>query len=282
MDLLKLAFNEDKRNEMSSFEYWTNRRYNPEATGQAHEVEQGDYMKDGMLYCGRCNGAKFIWNKVLNMWWRTPCICEKKAFDNYKLAEKKDNEARYIRYLRQKGIPEGRLRDYTFENDTSDGQYYQTYGKPYIENFDKMFEEGLGYFIYGPKGTGKTFLAVAIANALIDRMIPCKVTNFATIADEMQGTYIDKSAYMDELMKNHLLVIDDFGIERDTKFMDEIVYKVINKRYELRKPLIITSNLTSEQLNHPDESMQRITSRIKQMCGNVKTEGADQRLRRDV
>ena len=70
-----------------------------------------------------------------------------------------------------------------------------------------------------------------------------------------------------KLVRHRLLVIDDFGIERQTSTMKELVYKVINMCYEAKTPLIITTNLPYSELENP-ASMQhkRIYDRILELC----------------
>ena len=51
-----------------------------------------------------------------------------------------------------------------------------------------------------------------------------------------------------------LIIIDDFGTERGTEYGLEQVYNVIDSRYRSRKPLIVTTNLTLEELQHPEDT----------------------------
>ncbi len=64
-----------------------------------------------------------------------------------------------------------------------------------------------------------------------------------------------------------LLIIDDFGMERGTEYGLEQVYNVIDSRYRSRKPLIVTTNLTLEELQHlEDTAHARIYDRLLEMC----------------
>ncbi len=68
---------------------------------------------------------------------------------------------------------------------------------------------------------------------------------------------------------NHyeLLVLDDLGTERNTPFAMEVVYRVIDDRYTSGKPMIVTTNLTLEQLKKSDiVDYQRIYDRVLGMC----------------
>jgi DNA replication protein DnaC len=88
-----------------------------------------------------------------------------------------------------------------------------------------------------------------------------------------------KQAYYDSLNKFPLLILDDLSAERKTEYMQEIVFNVIDSRYRANLPLIVTTNLTSEELKHPsDISYQRTFSRLLEMCLPVNVEGKDKRL----
>ena len=58
-----------------------------------------------------------------------------------------------------------------------------------------------------------------------------------------------------------VLIIDDFGVERISPWVQEKFYNIINERYIHKKVTIYTSNVPIEELNYED----RITSRIKEV-----------------
>ena len=71
-----------------------------------------------------------------------------------------------------------------------------------------------------------------------------------------------------------LLVIDDLGVESQTDYALEIIFSVIDGRYKNGQPLIITTNLTLEQLENPAKVEQsRIYDRILEMCFPIKVQG---------
>ena len=115
-----------------------------------------------------------------------------------------------------------------------------------------MQENNIGLLFYGNVGSGKTFYAVSIANALIDRCIPAKVINFPTVINQLQQTF-QKDEYIQELTKYALVVFDDFGVERNTEYVNEQIYTVVNALYEAQKPFIVTSNLTLEDMKKTDK-----------------------------
>lgn len=75
-----------------------------------------------------------------------------------------------------------------------------------------------------------------------------------------------------------LLIIDDLGIERNTEYALEQVYAVIDERYKAGLPVIITTNLTMDELRRPaDVAHARIYSRVLEMCTPVQITGEDRR-----
>ena len=66
-------------------------------------------------------------------------------------------------------------------------------------------------------GTGKSFLAGCIANALLNQGVGVKMTNFNTILNDLFALQ-EKEEYIQALSKYELLIIDDFGMERNTEY----------------------------------------------------------------
>ena len=78
----------------------------------------------------------------------------------------------------------------------------------------------------------------------------------------------------EKLCSYQLLILDDFGMERDTSFALETVYDVIDGRYLSGKPLIVTTNLTLDELKKPqDVDHQRIYDRVLAMTVPIRFTG---------
>lgn len=84
----------------------------------------------------------------------------------------------------------------------------------------------------------------------------------------------DRARFLSEVSRYELLVLDDFGAERNSEFADEIVFSVIDERYRAQKPLIVTTNLGLPDLKNPSSiSKGRIYDRLLEICGPVLCEG---------
>lgn len=253
------------------------------------KAEQGDfYGDDGLLYCGKCKTPKQTRVKLFDKE-RTPyclCKCEVEKRDREEAERKRAEFERRIKEMRRVGFPDNEMQNWTFDKDDRANEHITNVARRYVENFDTMRADGKGLLLYGTVGTGKTFAAACIANALIDKGFPCLVTNFARLINTISGMYDGKQNYIDGLNRFALLVIDDLATEADTEYRNEIVFNVIDSRYRAGLPLIITTNLTGAEMKNPaDVRKQRIYSRLFERCIPVEVKGADRRrdkLKNDV
>jgi DNA replication protein DnaC len=169
------------------------------------------------------------------------------------------------------------MQNWTFANDDHANEQITKAALKYVENFSDMLKMGKGLLLYGNTGTGKTYTACEIANALIDEGYPVLVTNFARILNTLQGTF-EKQDYIDSHNNYALLVIDDLGIERDTAYAKEQVFNIIDSRYRSGLPMIITTNLTMEKIKNPEDiENRRIYDRILERCFPIEVGGGSRR-----
>lgn len=176
-----------------------------------------------------------------------------------------------VSHLKANGLQDKSLRDYTFANDKGYNPEIRK-AHDYVAHWEEMREKSLGLLLWGDVGTGKSFFAGCIANALLEKGIPVLMTNFSRILNTLTGMYSDdRNQFIDSFNKYSLLIIDDLGIERGTEFSLEQVFNVIDSRYRSKKPMIVTTNLTLEELKHPgDLTRARIYDRILERCVPLK------------
>lgn len=252
-------------------------------------IVEGDYLgEDNLYYCGKCHTRK---QTIVNIFGNTkivPCICECKAAEikAEEEARKQQEFFNKVMNMRRVGFPEKAMQEWTFANDDGSNPKMTEAMKNFVKHFQTFREEGKGLLLFGSVGTGKTYLAACVANELISKGIPCLVTNFARISNEVQGMFDGKQQYYDNLNSFPLLVIDDLSAERKTEYMQEIVFNVIDARYRANLPIIVTTNLTREELLNPSNlTHQRIFSRLFEMCTPIEVVGKDRRqqaLKEDI
>lgn len=260
-----------------------------EKARETNNIVEGDYIgENNLYYCGKCKTSKQCRVTFAGRERVVPCICHCKAEAIKQEEEQRQQRAFFERVQRYRriGFPESDMESWTFANDDRKNQKMSDAMQNYVKHFDEFRAKGKGLLLFGNVGTGKTFYAACIANALIDRGIPCLVTNFARIANTVQGLFDGRQEYYDSLNRFPLLLIDDLAAERKTEYMQEIVFNVIDSRYRAGLPLIVTTNLTREEMQHPaDITYQRIFSRLFEMCTPIEIYGKDRRcvaLRNDI
>ena len=177
-----------------------------------------------------------------------------------------------LNMLKSMCFQDSALYCWTFENDNGRNPLISK-AKTYAVKWSDMLSKNIGLLLWGEVGTGKTYFAACIANALVENCVSVKMTNFSTILNDLFYEN-DKNQYIDRLNNHNLLIIDDLGIERDTEYALEQVYNIIDARYKSNKPLIVTTNLTITEIKNPvDTAHKRIYDRVLEMCVPVKFDG---------
>jgi len=138
----------------------------------------------------------------------------------------------------------------------------------------------MGLLLWGDVGTGKSFIAGCIANALLDQGVPVMMTNFARLLNKLTDMYSsDRNAYINSFNSFPLLIIDDLGVERNSEFAREQVFNIIDSRYRSQLPMIVTTNLTLNELKSPEDlARARIYDRVMERCIPIRVN--DQNVRK--
>ncbi|MDE7281708.1 MAG: ATP-binding protein [Ruminiclostridium sp.] len=240
--------------------------------------EDEDYLgDDGLMCCGKCHTHKQRKLKALGkeMIVPTMCHCASERLENTKKQEEDERKSIRRRQIRESAFSSSNTRKCCFDADETYNTKISAFMRKYARSFDPS--ESSGLILYGGFGTGKSFYAACIVNAVIDRNYTAKFTSISEIEAELWGAN-DKKAVYDYFNSFDLLVLDDFSAERNTPYMQEIIYNVIDNRYRSKKPLIITTNLTVDELQFPKETWQkRNFSRILESSIPFAVHGKDKR-----
>ena len=240
-------------------------------------LEPGDYTSaDGLLYCGKCRTPKQFRMDAPPLEGRLlpcPCRCEQERIDRETAEQEAHRHRQTVVDLKRRGFTDPAMRDWTFANDNGKCPQMK-HAHFYVEHWDTMLAENIGYLLWGGVGTGKSYFAGCIANALMEQEITVRMTNFALILNDLTASFEGRNEYISQLCRALLLIIDDFGMERGTEYGLEQVYNVIDSRYRSKKPLIVTTNIPLHDLQHPqDTAHARIYDRLLEMCAPIRFSG---------
>ena len=240
-------------------------------------LEPGDYTgEDGLLYCGKCRTPKQFRMEAPPLEGRLlphPCRCEQERLDREAAEQEARRHHQAVADLKRRGFTDPAMRGWTFANDNGKCPQMK-HAHFYVENWTAMQEENIGYLLWGGVGTGKSYFAGCIANALMEQEVAVRMTNFALILNDLTASFKGRNEYIARLCRAPLLILDDFGMERGTEYGLEQVYNVIDSRYRSRRPLIVTTNLSLQDLQHPqDTAHARIYDRLLEMCAPIRFSG---------
>ena len=234
----------------------------------------GDYTENGVLMCGKCHTPKQTMKALpkadggtISKLVPITCKCEQEKENAREFQDKQRHFSSWLTEQRDKyGISDRSYDAHTFEKDDRKDAALSDLFRRYVNRWEEMKEDNMGILLYGPVGTGKSFYACAIVNALLEQCVPAVVTNFPRLLNILQGAR-ERQAYIDHLQAYQLLVIDDLGVERDSPYSAEQVFNIIDTRARSGLPMIVTTNLTIDEMkNPPNMQLARIYDRVLELC----------------
>ena len=253
------------------------RKFTEELTNQVptRELQPDEYFheSDRLIYCAKCHTPRQGRYTLQGRVFMPPirCKCQQKLYNQEETKRKLLEKQAEIERMKASRLQDKALYDYTFDKDNGINPE-MAYAHKYVENWEDMKANSSGLLLWGNVGTGKSFFAGCIANALLEKGVPVLMTNFSRILNTLTGMHFeDRNQFIDSLNRYSLLIIDDLGIERNSEFALEQVFNVIDSRYRSKKPLIVTTNLTLTELNSaPDVAHRRIYDRILERCAPIR------------
>ena len=250
-------------------------------------LREDEYLgEDGLIYCSKCHTARqkriAFAGKMIEP--RCICACQTAAYEQQEQERKHREFLDRVEKNRSVGLTDPVLRKHTFENNLGYNPKQMGMAKQFVRHWDDFKKDSMGLLLWGAVGTGKSFIAGCIANALLDQGVPVMMTNFARLLNKLTDMYAgDRNAYIDSFNSFPLLIIDDLGVERNSEFAREQVFSVIDSRYRSQLPLIVTTNLTPEQMRNPEDlARARIYDRVLERCTPIRVDGQNIRKQNKV
>jgi DNA replication protein DnaC len=154
------------------------------------------------------------------------------------------------------GIPP-RFADKTFDSYTptnAASRVALTAARKYADAFESQSRQGRSLVFAGGPGTGKTHLATAIGQHIIRELQA--VVLFGTVSQALRrikDTYRKDSEQTESdviraLTDCDLLILDEIGAQIGSEHEKQLMFEILNERYQGMKSTILISNLNAEEL----------------------------------
>lgn len=150
------------------------------------------------------------------------------------------------------------LKELTFESFKPRGR--KGLGEMQANSIESAFNSAQYYsqnlngwlLLQGGYGCGKTHLAAAVANFVVDMGVPTLFLTVPDLLDTLRSAYgADDTSFeerFDQIRNAKLLVLDDFGTQNATDWAREKLFQIINYRYINKLSTVITTNLSLDEI----------------------------------
>jgi DNA replication protein DnaC len=160
--------------------------------------------------------------------------------------------------------------------------------KRFVRDIERRLDEGKGLWLMGDVGTGKTTLAMLVSKAALDAGRSVGIYSVPNLLAAIRDTYESANgerSYLDfyrQLVRVDLLHLDDLGAEKQTDWVLEQLYSLVNERYVEERSILVTSNVESTEraqwvVEREQQIGRRTVSRLLEMTDQLPLFGADLR-----
>jgi DNA replication protein DnaC len=160
--------------------------------------------------------------------------------------------------------------------------------RTFVRSLEDNIEAGRGLWFDGPVGTGKTSLAILVAKAAKQSGRSYAVYPVPRLLAEIKRTF-DRDAsdsylgFFRRLCSVDLLVLDDLGAEKQTEWVLEQLYSIVNERWQDRRSIVVTTNIPDEDPEAPSVALRASVRELRSLVGGGRYDGRDlDELRRIV
>lgn len=222
---------------------------------------------------GLCGGEGFVLDEETNV--ARPCPCR----------EQRIAHARHHRLRNE--IPE-RYRDVDWDRNPvpalldSLGRGTASMLRQYARRIGERLDSGEGLWFMGPRGTGKTTLAMLLSKEALRARRAVGIYTAPQLLDDIYASYRREGVARDDLMQRLLTVdllhLEDLAAVAPNDHVLQTFYTVINERYQQRRAVIFTADV-DQPPKLSDYVGARVYSRLMEMCGDpIPMFGRDHRI----
>ena len=161
-----------------------------------------------------------------------------------------------------------RLKDFDWGAYPSDTSIIKRVVLDFVDGFEAWREHGLSpYLVSETRGSGKTFLASCIAGELIEKYhVSVKFLSVSRLLDAAEAEREGESRMIEELCNADVAILDDLGQKKTgSAYLDDVLFKIIDQRYQAKRPILVTSNLSVLDLQTDSRTVDRLAAMTQEI-----------------
>jgi DNA replication protein DnaC len=152
--------------------------------------------------------------------------------------------------------------------------------RAFTRSIEEKLDAGRGLWFDGPVGTGKTSLAILVAKAADEAGRSYAVFPVPRLLAEIKRTF-DRDAsdsymgFFRRLCTVDLLVLDDLGAEKQTEWVLEQLYSIVNERWQDRRSIVVTTNLPDPDPDSAGSALRASAHNLRDAVSSERVSGRD-------
>jgi DNA replication protein DnaC len=214
---------------------------------------------------GECDGSTWILDEESGQ--ARPCRCREQR----------------IRQAASGGVGTGigrRFLEVSFERQpiVSLDQVVLRQVRAFVRSLEDNLDAGRGLWFDGPVGTGKTSLAILVAKTAKQAGRSYAVYPVPRLLAEIKRTF-DRDAsdsylgFFHRLCSVDLLVLDDLGAEKQTEWVLEQLYSIVNERWQDRRSIVVTTNIPDQDPESPGQALRATVRELREVVNGGRYDG---------
>lgn len=162
--------------------------------------------------------------------------------------------------------------------DWTQAAFQNTELREYVDQALDYWQAGIGLMLMGPVGVGKTHLAIGLGKFAVQQGLTFTFSSAASFLEKLWNSYDvtrvnqwakSEEQIIDDLAHCDLLALDDLRVDGLTPWSRSKFLKLINRRWEGQRPIVVTSNFTLNELAYPDDQMGFDAAMLSRLVGST-------------